>query len=144
MPSNIKFRVYDTINRQYLSTKDGLYFEIGEFIKISIVDFITCERCSLSNGTYLIQRFTGWKDKHGKEIYEGDFVRYFTRVDLGDVETDIGEVFWEEKYGMFLIDRSYGYSLLDGSLVNYSEYPNLLLKNFEIVEKENLPLLEHL
>lgn len=82
MSREIKFRIWD---------KTKKYFPIDG--QIYLIDAIKGYRKNL-----IAEQYTGLKDKNGKEIYEGDIVKVYSRRKLLD---DLYQVIWNEKAGGF-------------------------------------------
>lgn len=80
-----------------------------------------------------LMQFTGLKDKNGKEIYEGDIIKYCF---WNDVETNlyrewkIGKIFWDNEHAKFDVDGSimglFGWDKYYEVIGNIYETPELL------------------
>lgn len=78
MSREIKFRIWDKINRMWLRCFNVNLFDIGDLPNVELM------------------QYTGVKDKNGKEIYEGDIVI------LNDAEEE-NKCIVKYKYGSYIL-----------------------------------------
>ena len=78
MSREIKFRIWDKINRMWLRCFNVNLFDIGDLPNVELM------------------QYTGLKDKNGKEIYEGDIVI------LNDTEEE-NRCVVKYKYGSYIL-----------------------------------------
>lgn len=128
---DIKFRIWDGVKNEWLasSSKDALPYYgfalVGEVMTVQSPPI-----WSLDEGN-VVEQFTNLKDKNGKEIYEGDIVKY------GD---NIGEVFYDSERAYFNVSGFYdGYQACP--ILAFSENGNAIMEVIGNIH-ENPELLE--
>jgi uncharacterized phage protein (TIGR01671 family) len=104
----IKFRAWDN---EACATRDWDYLLLHQVSRV------------FKTGTFDLMQFTGLKDADGREIYEGDIVRY---RDLENKQrTD--KVVWSKFYTTYILSGTFRWRVMDEIHVIGNIYENLEL-----------------
>jgi len=87
MPTRpLEFRIWDIQQSRYLATRDGVNYQLLESYEASRnremgrgVGFETLGWAIRRPESYIVEQLTGFRDKHGKSIYENDLVNFTNR-----------------------------------------------------------------
>lgn len=116
MNRKLNFRAWDTKDKRFLE-----YFR----------DFWQHPDSSLEsifhNDRFVWQQFTGLKDIHGTDIYEGDIITYIEKMhEHGDAQKLRGVIVYDEENAAFGLA-----GLESGEIWNY--FTDMVISDFEVV-----------
>lgn len=117
----IKFRIFDKGNLN-LNYPDGYVLENTWFGVTTehYLDESHVKDYPMKSNSYILMQFTGLKDKNGKEIYEGDIIRY---------DVIVGEVRYNSQFCRFEIIHKKPNKIIQSSFIEFDIYELEIIGN---------------
>lgn len=157
---DIKFRIWHVPSKRFLNAKNFWITadfqsyggkcvplnpadEIDLDLPPGVFEFIAADLQPDMGNTFVIQQYTGLKDKNGVEIYEGDILGYFDAIvnnDKGRTEIKWAKAYSGEQWCEFTIRDYNGKDVKSDEPNDYyggvsSEYKEVIGNIFEGVDK---------
>ena len=126
MQDRLKYRIYDTVDREYVEV-DAIRLTPN-----GVAVWLEETEPAINPKRYIIELCTGLKDKNGKLIYEGDIVK----TEWFDEKT-IYQVVWDEKMACFCFDGKDIFYLFDDLPADVTEIIGNVHENPELLEAQD-------
>lgn len=129
---DIKFRCWDTENKEMLEVQELDYedsYNGQPMIRTTMYsDYFDTE-------DMILMQYTGLKDKNGKEICEGDIVKFRFKDDREEFPDLIGYIEYQTTFTAFRIMSNQGSFKIDITEIKFIEVIGNIYDNPELLEK---------
>ena len=129
---DIKFRCWDTENKEMLEVQELDYedsYNGQPMIRTTMYsDYFDTE-------DMILMQYVGLKDKNGKEIYEGDIVKFRFKDDREEFPDLIGYIEYQTTFTAFIIMSNQGSFKIDITEIKFIEVIGNIYKNPELLEE---------
>lgn len=129
---DIKFRCWDTENKEMLEVQELDYedsYNGQPMIRTTMYsDYFDTE-------DMILMQYVGLKDKNGKEIYEGDIVKFRFKDDREEFPDLIGYIEYQTTFTAFRIMSNQGSFKIDITEIKFIEVIGNIYDNPELLEK---------